>query len=317
MVDIERVDPIFIHGILPRSGTNFLWDLLLLHPDCAPAVEPVREDLFLDHSDHLVSFAESVRGAWDPAWGEFGEELLRRLYAAIGDGLLSFLSADRARRLVSKSPTVSRLARFFRFFPSARLLVLVRDGRSVTQSCMDTFGWEFERAARAWADAADEILRFQHVHAQRADRWRLVHYEDLVDHVDEELPKILEFVGLDRARFDMDAARNLPVRGSSTFFGRGQSSVHWEPVTRDPSFSPNRRWESWPPERLERFEWIAGDQLRAFGYEAQPAPRRALRTTPRHLMLDGWWKTRRAAEVARTRLGTVSRPLRRRLGLVR
>jgi hypothetical protein len=57
VIDLQRADPIFIHGVLPRSGTNFLWHLLLLHPDCAPAVLPVYEDLFLEHSDHLVAFA--------------------------------------------------------------------------------------------------------------------------------------------------------------------------------------------------------------------------------------------------------------------
>lgn len=59
-------DPIFIHGILPRSGTNFLWDLLRLHPDCAPARVPVDEDWFLAHSDHLVHFVDDVGAAWDP-----------------------------------------------------------------------------------------------------------------------------------------------------------------------------------------------------------------------------------------------------------
>ena len=58
MIDIHRADPIFLHGIQPRSGTNFPWDLLLLHPDCARARQPVNEDLFLDHFDPLVAFVE-------------------------------------------------------------------------------------------------------------------------------------------------------------------------------------------------------------------------------------------------------------------
>ena len=36
--------------------------------------------------------------------------------------------------------------RFFAFFPCARLLILVRDGRSVVQSAVDTFGWDFDTA---------------------------------------------------------------------------------------------------------------------------------------------------------------------------
>lgn len=316
-MDIERADPIFIHGILPRSGTNFLWDLLLLHPDCAPAVEPVHEDLFLERSDHLVAFARSVRGAWDPAWGEFGEELPARLYAALGDGLVSFLWADRTRRLVTKSPSVRNLDRFFSFFPTARLLVLVRDGRAVTASAMETFGWGFERAARAWGEAVDDIRRFRRTFGDaHPERWRVVRYEALVEEMDGELPEILRFLELDLGRYDMEAARTLPVRGSSSFFGAGRSTVHWEPVKKDASFRPTDRWRSWTPERLERFAWIAGDQLRYLGYESNTPPP-DLRSVTMQRLLDIGWAAKFGAERVRTRLAVSSRPLRRRLGLTR
>ena len=196
-----------------RSGTNFLWHLLLLHPDCAPAVAPVYEDLFLEHSDHLVAFARSVRAAWDPRWGDF-DDLPARLTASLGDGLVSFLREDRGRRLVTKSPSVHRLERFFALFPTARLLVLVRDGRAVTRSAMETFGWGFERAARAWAQGADEIRRFRETYGDaHPERWRLVRYEALVEDLDVELPEVLRFLELDLDRYDMGAARTLPVRG--------------------------------------------------------------------------------------------------------
>ncbi|MDP9022179.1 MAG: sulfotransferase [Actinomycetota bacterium] len=309
--------PIFIHGILPRSGTNFLWDLLLVHPDCAPAVEPVREDLFLEHCHHLTAFIADVQAAWDPMWGEFSAELPRRLHAALGEGLLSFLRYDRDRRLVTKSPSVRHLDRFFDFFPTARLLVLVRDGRSVTQSCMDTFGWPFERAARAWVDAAAEIDRFRDARPDPTDQWRLVRYEDLVDDLDRQLPELLRFLGLDLATYDLDAARALPVRGSSAFFGRGRSSVHWDPVDKDSRFAPTQRWHHWNRDQLERFAWIAGTHLRSFGYDAEPMPSAVLTTRARHRLLDLRWATRQAVRRARTGLGAASQPLRRRLAHAR
>lgn len=309
---VQRTDPIFIHGILPRSGTNFLWDLLLLHPDCAPAVDPVREDLFLDHSDHLLAFSEAVQGAWDPRWGRFSRELPGRLHAALGEGLVSFLWEDRARRLVSKSPSVRHLERFFEFFPSARLLILIRDGRSVTQSCVDTFGWEFERAARAWADGADEVARFRDSQAHRADRWRVVHYEALLDDLDGQMPVLLNFAGLDPSAYDLQAARNLPVRGSSAF-GRNASSVSWEPVEKNAGFSPKERWRSWTPPQHERFAWIAGEQMRALGYDVGPVGPKPGRTA-RHRLADLAWAGRRTAHLLRVRIGVATGPLRRRLG---
>src|SRR5258708_3907506 len=95
MIDIHRADPIFIQGVLPRSGTNFLWDLLLLHPDCTRGREPVNEDFFLEHSNHLTEFVEVVRGTWDPIWGTFGPDIQARLCEGIGEGLVSFLWTDR------------------------------------------------------------------------------------------------------------------------------------------------------------------------------------------------------------------------------
>lgn len=308
--------PIFIHGILPRSGTNFLWDLLLLHPDCSRPVEPVREDLFLDHSDHLLAFAAAVRGAWDPSWGDLGGDLPVRLQSAVGSGLLSFLTVDRGRRLVAKNPSVRHLERFFDFFPTAHLLVLVRDGRSVTQSCMDTFGWSFERSARAWARAADEIRWFRLVHARRSNQWQVVRYEDLLDDLVNRLESILHFVDLDASRYDMEAARNLPVRGSSVFFGQGRSSVNWDPVEKNGTFTPKERWRSWPPHWLDRFEWIAADQLRAFGYDAS-RPSRTPPIAAKHMLLDAGWTAREKAGTLRSHVGARFRPLRRRLGLLR
>jgi protein-tyrosine sulfotransferase len=312
-------DPIFIHGILPRSGTNFVWDLLLLHPDCARAREPVSEDLFLDCSDHLVAFVDEVRGFWNPTWGTFGADLPDRFCEGIGEGLVSFLWTQRDRRLVSKSPSVRHLDRFFAFFPWARLLILVRDGRSVVQSSMDTFGWDFDRACRAWAEAADTICRFQQAESNRADRWRLVRYEDLVDDTEAQLQSILECLGLDVTRYDFEGARNLPVRGSS-WFGRQGSRVHWDTVPKDASFAPKERWRSWNVHQLERFEWLAGAQLRKLGYAA-PEPQSSVVRSFGHTVRDWRWSAATTARWAiyrtRVRVGTASQPLRRKLGLLR
>jgi protein-tyrosine sulfotransferase len=298
----NRAEPIFIHGILPRSGTNFIWDLLLLHPDCSRGREPVNEDLFLEHSDHLTAFAAAVQSAWNPTWGTFGVDIRNRLYESIGDGLISFLWTDRTRRLVTKSPSVGHLDRFFAFFPSARLLILVRDGRSVVQSAMDTFGWDFDRACRAWSEAGRTIRRFQQTESARADRWRLIRYEDFVDDTEAQLRAVFEFLRLDAQRYDFTAARNLPVRGSSAF-GLQDGKVHWEVVPKDKTFTPKERWRSWTAAQRERFEWLAGEQLVDFGY-ADSTPRFGLLRSARHTARDWRWVTLKTARRAlyRTRV---------------
>jgi hypothetical protein len=313
-----RTAPIFILGVSPRSGTNFLWDLLCSHPDCAPGREPVRENFFLEHADLLLRFVDQVSARWDPAWGPIDRALTDGLRASLGSGLIDFLTVDPTRRLVVKTPSVRNIATFFELFPDASLLVLVRDGRSVVQSCMATFGWDFDTAARRWAAAADEVLRFQAEHS-RAAAYRLMRYEDLLDDLEGTLTPLLESLRLDVDRFDFAAASALPVRGSSEYFGAGRTTVHWEPVPKDPRFDPRQRWRSWTARQLERFSWIAGTQQVSLGYGLsvhRPSGPRAVV----HRLADLRWSASRLGGTAvfalRRHLGPPSRPLRRRLGLV-
>jgi hypothetical protein len=252
-------------------------------------------------------------------WGDFERDVLAQLQSSLGDGLISFLWTDRERRLITKSPSVRNIDMVFTFFPQARLILLVRDGRSVVESCMATFGWEFERAARSWAKAAAAIRRFEATHTDRKDQYLIVRYEDLVDDVRGSLSGILRFLDLEEAGFDYDAAENLPVRGSSFYLGPGRSSVHWDPVEKGSDFAPKERWQIWTATRHERYAWIAGDQARYFGY-GSVAPSRGRVDVMRNVILDWRWRTKNVARTtiyrARVRLGTASRPLRQRLGLV-
>src|SRR5918995_892484 len=188
--------PIFILGVTPRSGTNFLMDLLLLHPMCARGRAPVNEDFFLENADALVEFVSRVTESWDRMWGDVTPDVLQEFQRGLGDGLISFLVVDPHRRLVTKTPSVRNLQLFSTFFPTAKLLVLMRDGRSVVQSCIDTFGWEFDRAARMWRDGARAIAGFQNA-ATSAGAFRVVRYEDLMRDLRPSLTEILSFVGLD------------------------------------------------------------------------------------------------------------------------
>jgi hypothetical protein len=315
--DMAKTGPIFILGITPRSGTNFLSDLLCSHPDCSPARKPVREDLFLQHADLLQVFTSAVQHAWDPGWGSF-DATSDKLHQAIGDGLIAFLWTERDRRLVTKSPSVRNLEFFFTLFPAARLVILVRDGRSVVQSSMVTFGWDFDTAAHLWAEGAEAIRRFDLAHQGSGVPYRIVRYEDLVDDVELVLSELLDFLELDSERFDFQAAAGLPVRGSSAYFGRGRASVNWDPVEKDQGFAPKERWQDWSRSLHRRFEWIAGEQLRYFGYQESPArPDRLLWPAGQRLRdlrwrsgrlarRAGWWARRQVQAARRARAGSIS-----------
>ena len=88
-------DMIFILGIMQRSGTNYLNNLLLLHPDCEyPGI--VWEDYLVAHAELLRDYADAVYQHWQPAWkeklvGSMGHNPVMRL---LGEGLTSFLRSS-------------------------------------------------------------------------------------------------------------------------------------------------------------------------------------------------------------------------------
>ena len=266
--------PIFIQGILPRCGTNLLFNLLRLHPDCE-VPDPVWEDFSLETADMLVDYARTTYELWarNPNWGVY-EALEGEFLRSLGGGVLSFLRAHApGRRLVTKTPSVKNLDAFFDLFPDAYLLIVVRDGRDVVESSARSFGWDRDEVTRKWAEAARTILTFDRAHGGAGVRHTIVRYEDLSQDMEGTLSPVLDFVGLDVAAYDFDAARNLPVYGSSTFRG-GANQVHWEPVARTRDFKPVRRWAGWDRRQHERFNATAGDLLPAFGYEPRAFPDR-------------------------------------------
>ena len=258
-----RSDPVFVHGIFLRSGTNFVFQLLRLHPDLA-AGRPIREDRFLEHADDLFRFVESVKSAWNPDWG-IPEDIDDQLLGCIGNGLVSFLVGEPQKRLVVKNPSVRNLGRFFSLFPTARLVVLLRDGRSVVQSGMASFGWDLAFGAQRWAEAAEEIVEFKR-NSDEPSRFLIVRYEDLLTDLRPQMERLLDFCRLDRSSFDFERAARLPVYGSSEFFGPEHTSLHWQPVERDDTFDPRRRWRDWSSAMHEEFWAIAGAQMRRLGY---------------------------------------------------
>ena len=264
---VGRQELIFVLGILHRSGTNFLRDLLCEHPDCA-MVQQIGEDYLLAHADILEDYVDKVSRSWNTEWDREGL-LKHRLQECLAQGSISWLASITkevypalSRYLVTKTPSVRHL-RGASMFPESKVIVLVRDGRAVVESGIRSFGWPFEQAVRAWANAAEVI-------AEERDRgmpFLLVRYEDLVQDLRAELQRIFEFLGIDSNQYDFKKAENLPVKGSSTF-GRTKEDLVWTPTAKNDDFTPLERYAGWSRVRHERFNWLAGAPNAYFGYEA-------------------------------------------------
>lgn len=255
--------PIFILGQMQRTGTNFLSDLLVAHPDVV-SMAPVMEDNLLRHSDILRSYTDRVAHSWTQSWGVPDSER-ESLLVCLGQGISSYVAKrDLSNHVVTKMPSVDSLAMAEHLLNSATVLVLVRDGSDVCESIHKSFGWSYERAMRRWASAADQILEFDHLFADHPN-YQLVRYETLVSSPHETVSEILETCGLDVASYDFAAIADMPVRGSSTLKASGQS-VHWDQVEKTEEFSPMSRSAGWDAKLRGRFSYLAGEQARLLGY---------------------------------------------------
>jgi len=266
-LSILNKNPIFIIGIMERSGTSFLLNLLKLYPECAPIRSPIYEDHFLRRADLLIRYADSLQKLWE-SHGKADENLMNIFYKNLGDGLISFLNqhSESDKISLTKTPGVENLRYFFKLFPSSHLLILIRDGRSVVESGVRTFHWNATVAMRKWAKSAKEILQFNQSNKCNEFKYLIVRYEDLCNNLEEELNRILYFLDLDSSKYDFDAARNLPVLGSSEISKDAKGNIHWVPVERPADFSPLDRWNHWSRPLHGRFNCIAAKYLKYFGY---------------------------------------------------
>ena len=259
--------PIFILGLLPRSGTNHLWDLLGLHP-ATELMHPVYEDHLVRWTPHLVHYVEDVSRRWSPEW-EVPADEATELLSSLGDGVAAWITGGSSRHVVTKMPSVQNAHLFFRVFRSSPLVVVVRDGRSLAESGVRTFGWTYERAFRSYSMTAQVLLDLQAT--APSERLHVVRFEDLVQHPDATVRSVCEHCALDPDLFPYERIADLPVRGSSALAGNG-GDVHWARTDKPQGFAPVERWHTWSPHLHRRFAQLAGEQHQALGYDLLHAP---------------------------------------------
>jgi hypothetical protein len=258
---------VFIHGVSPRSGTNYLQDLICLHPSCTSG--PLLEDFVLANANLVSEFTSVVSSSWHDRWLQSGRDQLRLdLGCAIGDALLSFYrrGTPTDKILVTRNPNTMGLMHFTELFPREHAILLIRDGRDVVESGIRSFNWNWFVAVQYWIDSAMRIASLLE-QEQLRDRIILVRYEDLVLNTEFELRRVLSFIGVEPNEYDFEAGLLLGVRGSSDLTQGDVGKLHWRPVPRSPAFRPIGRHISWTSERKDCFRAMAGSISRRFGYD--------------------------------------------------
>jgi hypothetical protein len=163
-------------------------------------------------------------------------------------------------RYGDKSPGhVMHIPALAELFPEARFIHVIRDGRDVLLSNLETrFGP---------ADVAEGALVWRRVVAEGrragvelgADRYSEIKYEDLLDDPEGQVRRLADFSSLD---FHPDMLR---------YFKRGSEIVGSAWHHRNLNLPPTKGMRDWriemPGHHVFAFEVLAGDQLEAFGYE--------------------------------------------------
>lgn len=264
---MNKTTTLFIFGITPRSGTNYLFDLLRLHPDVEIRI-PILEDHILSKIDPLIRFAANVTGFWREVY-KLDEREARRFIELLGDGIDTFLTnGSSARYVMVKTPWPVNVDLVPSIFPRSPVVLIVRDGRSVCESTRLSWDTSIEETTQRWAYNGRLIYDFLDRYGKDRVPYLLVRYEDLVANTEEEMRRLLEALDLDATCYDFAAASSLPVRGSSVLRGDA-SRLHWNPVPKSPDFDPLRRHDDWDQASLDRFAAAADDVLEAFGYNAK------------------------------------------------
>ena len=259
----SRPPAIFLHGVMPRSGTVYFGEVLSLHPDIYPHPNKLWELPFLAHADDLITLQEKYFQTYQQNRERMGENGLLCLF---GSGIMNYLHSfvPEGKTMLVKSPRMQFLTYFTTFFPYENLVVLMRDGRDVVQSTIKTWPERnYVDVCREWEASTRIYLRLMGAQAD-SGKMCFVKYEDLLSRPVDTAIVVFMTLGMRVDNFPAHAIESLPVRGSSS--NRSEGHVSWEPVERNNSFSPGGGWRHWNSREKDIFKSICGNALIELGY---------------------------------------------------
>jgi hypothetical protein len=264
---------IYIAGIDKRSGTNFLAKLLQMHPLIKYCDHP-GEDFLLFSSQHLVQYIEGATKMWSDEWKGMTVPLFsKKLNDVLLRSLSDYLGVTGDHYTLTKTPSTVGMENFFRFFPEGRLIILVRDGRNLVESGVQSFGWKYQSGFKRWAESAWRIIQFTGTYRKWERQFLVIKYEDLNEHPEKVLTEILNHFEIDQSVYPYDEIQNVPVIGSSTS-SEVAGKIDWsKQLKKTEDFKPNERYLHWSYGLRQSYNRICGEYARHFDYEVFDEPK--------------------------------------------
>jgi len=281
----------------PRSGTTLLRFILDAHPDLAIPPETGFLALDLSNIERNIDPRAAVLGSVTgyprdaPGWADFGidateyHDALDRIEPFdVAEGIRAFYRLYAGRfskhRWGDKTPVYAfHLESIGALLPEAHFIHLVRDGRDVAASWQKMWfspGDDIETLARSWR----EIVMAAREQGKHCRHYLEVSYEDLVLRPRATIEEVCRYLSLSyddsMARYFERAPDRLREHRSryridGSLLVSHQERLHQQRnVMRPLDSSLVFGWkERMSDGERSRFEAVAGDQLRALGYETR------------------------------------------------
>ncbi|WP_017328340.1 sulfotransferase [Synechococcus sp. PCC 7336] len=257
-----------ILGIEMRSGTNYLHDLIVKHPQCSGA-RGIWEDFVLADLQYVSKYFSVLETFWQKF--PFDRKNIDKSKEAFGGVLIDLLKCQSTEKqefsyLVTKTPSFVGIEKAPEFFPNSKFLLLIRDGRSVAYSLEKSFNVNYFDALERWRESARKLIEFMESHeAFFRQQCFLVKYEDIFLDSQAQLSDIFRFLCLDPDECNFSEIEALEVRGSSDLRAANQQ-IDWKKVKRTQDFNPIGRFKAWPKWKQAYADFYCRDELKQFGY---------------------------------------------------
>ncbi|MFG1791135.1 sulfotransferase family protein [Nocardia sp. NPDC049149] len=181
-----------------------------------------------------------------------------RLVEAVGEYRQS--RTGKQRWGIKLQRKIARVDEFAAIWPRAHFVHIIRDGRDVAASHLNTVTWGYrdsEAAARGWLEVVERPRRVAPV-----DRYLEIRYEDLVDDPKRTLARVLDFVGVAWRDEVLDhSSLNHSLFHKS--WGHPAAAAAAKPLYRE---QVSRYRRDLTASQISAFEAIAGDELTRLGY---------------------------------------------------
>lgn len=260
-----RTNPgLFVFGVMVRSGTQYLTNLLALHPHLHRHPRDIWELPLLTQTGPLLDVSEAFLDRYKYNRDRLGKNDLLTL---LGTAVISYLQSgmESTKRALLTHPSAEYLDHFFAFFPQEHLLLLMRDGRDVVSSVVKTWPtWPFENAAQIWSANAQMMLKTRDLMLAENRKVFYCKYEDALANSESFVRTVCIAFGLDPEVYPYNKIHShVKVKGSSQF----DEAQRWKADQSPQHFHPVGRWHEWTEAQKKTFKQIAGQSLVDCGYE--------------------------------------------------